>query len=355
MPLTRCTKYLRINPQVPEIHKIRLAARILARGGVVAFPTETVYGLGANALDARAVRRIFRAKGRPQDNPLIVHVANMEMVDDLVAEIPPIAGLLMERFWPGPLTLVLPKSDLVPPEVTAGLDTVGIRMPAHPVALALIKAARLPIAAPSANLSGRPSPTTGHHVLRDLHGRIDAVVDGGPASVGVESTVLDLTTPVPTILRPGGVTLEELQKILGRVELDPAVVSEAGHPRAPGMKYTHYAPQGNLFLVAGDTPKVAARINRLVKSFKAAGLRVGALLTVETAACYRPEIQPDYLEIIGSRNDLGTVAARLFAALHNCDRHRVQIILTETFPEKGLGLAIMNRLRKASAHRIIQA
>ncbi|MGB9661852.1 MAG: L-threonylcarbamoyladenylate synthase [Moorellaceae bacterium] len=356
MPAGKRTKYIKIDPQVPELHKIRLAARILQRGGVVAFPTETVYGLGANALDGRAVRRIFLAKGRPQDNPLIVHVASLSMLRSLTSSLPSRALLLIQRFWPGPLTLVLPKSELVPPEVTAGLDTVAVRMPAHPVALALIKAARLPVAAPSANLSGRPSPTTGHHVLRDLRGKIDAVVDGGPATVGLESTVVDLTSAVPTILRPGGITREQLEEVLGEVALDPGLESRnAAVPKSPGMKYIHYAPEGEVYLVEGELPRMVARIRELIAFFQRKGRRVAVLATAETADGYLQDPRPDYLEVLGSRRDLAQVAGRLFAALRNCDRHGAEVILAETFPEEGLGLAIMNRLRKAAGHRVIQA
>lgn len=350
------TRYLKIDPLVPELHKIRLAARILARGGVVAFPTETVYGLGANALDGRAVRRIFRAKGRPADNPLIVHIASFQDVQELVAYLPPRATLLMQHFWPGPLTLIMPRSDIIPDEVTAGLDTVGIRMPSHPVAQALIRVARLPIAAPSANTSGRPSPTTGQHVLRDLRGKIDAVVDGGPSTVGVESTVLDLTSPVPTILRPGGVTYEDLQAVLGEVAIDPAVKGQqVEHPRAPGMKYKHYAPAGEVFLVTGDLDRVVARVRSLVATWQSRGRRVAVLATSETAPAYQAAPRPDYLEVLGSRRQPATIAANLFSALRNCDRHHADIILAETFTEEGIGLAIMNRLRKSAANRIIRA
>lgn len=356
VPAGKRTKYIKIDPQVPELHKIRLAARILQRGGVVAFPTETVYGLGANALDPYAVRRIFRAKGRPQDNPLIVHVASLKMVKALTAHLPSRALELIRRFWPGPLSLVLPKSSLVPPEVTAGLDTVALRMPAHPVALALIKAAGLPVAAPSANLSGKPSPTTGHHVLRDLRGKIEAVVDGGPAWVGLESTVLDLTSPVPVILRPGGITREQLREVLGEVSLDPGIgqPGDGAAPKSPGMKYIHYAPEGEVYLVEGDLSSMASRIRELVAFFKGQGRRVAVLATAETAARYTGEPRPDYLEVLGSRQDLSQVAARLFGALRNCDRHGMEVILAETFPEEGLGLAIMNRLRKAAGNRIIR-
>ncbi|MDK2821264.1 MAG: L-threonylcarbamoyladenylate synthase [Clostridia bacterium] len=356
MSLGKRTKYLKINPRVPEINKIRMAAKILTRGGVVAFPTETVYGLGANALDRRAVSRIFRAKGRPADNPLIVHVASFRDVKELVAYLPPKANLLMRYFWPGPLTLILPRSDIVPDIVTAGLDTVGIRMPSHPIARALIRVSHLPIAAPSANISGRPSPTTGHHVLKDLRGKVDAVVDGGPSVVGVESTVLDLTSPVPTILRPGGITYEELKKILGDVAIDPAILGQENlRPKAPGMKYKHYAPKGEVFLIAGELSKVVVKIRSLVKNLQEKGLRVAVLATEETANFYNSEPRPDYLEVIGSRRSPATIASNLFAALRNCDRKHIDAILAETIPEEGIGLAVMNRLRKSAANRIIKA
>lgn len=355
MIMAKRTKYLKIDPSVPDLQKIRLAAKILARGGVVAFPTETVYGLGANALDSRAVRRIFYAKGRPSDNPLIVHIASIRDLKELVAYIPPRTKLLARNFWPGPLTLVLPRSELIPDIVTAGLDTVGIRMPAHPVAQALIRAVHLPIAAPSANISGRPSPTTGQHVLRDMGGKIDAVVDAGPASIGVESTVLDLTTPVPVILRPGGVTLENLQAVLGKVILDPALQSrQVTAPRAPGLKYRHYAPQGEVILVSGELSRVTARIRALVAAWQQKGRRVAVLATTETAAAYREEPRPDYLAVLGSRSQPDSIATNLFGALRNCDRHHIEIILAEAIAEEGLGLAIMNRLRKSSANRIIR-
>ncbi|NLW07862.1 MAG: threonylcarbamoyl-AMP synthase [Clostridia bacterium] len=356
MTAAKLTKYIKMDPHVPNLQKIRLAAKILSRGGVVAFPTETVYGLGANALDSRAVRRIFYAKGRPADNPLIVHIASFRDLKKLVAYIPPRTRLLAHHFWPGPLTLVLPRSEIIPDVVTAGLDTVGIRMPSHPVARALIRVAHLPIAAPSANISGRPSPTTGHHVLRDMGGKIDAVVDAGPADVGVESTVLDLTTPVPMILRPGGVTKESLEAVLGKVMLDPALQQQqqVTAPRAPGLKYRHYAPQGELFLVAGELTRVTARIRALVAAWQQKGCRVAVLATTETAAAYREDPRPDYLAVLGSRSRLDSIAANLFSALRNCDRYHIDIILAEAVAEEGLGLAIMNRLRKSSANRIIR-
>lgn len=340
---TRCIK---VDPRRPETDAVLEAGRILNRGGLVAFPTETVYGLGANALDGRAVARIFAAKGRPADNPLIVHVAGREEVKHLAQSIPPAAEILMEVFWPGPLTLVLPAGPAVPPETTAGLQTLAVRMPAHPVALALIRAAGTPLAAPSANLSGRPSPTTAEHVLQDLGGRIEAVLDGGPAGVGVESTVLDLTAPVPLILRPGGVTPEELREVLGEVEVEAAI---GDRPRSPGMKYVHYAPRAPLYLVEGEPGAVAARLRELALEQKALGKRVGIL------SCSGPGDYAGLGEVVeaGRRENPETVAAGLYAALRRFNELDVDLILAEGLEDSGMGLAVMNRLRKAADSRII--
>lgn len=354
------TKYFKIDPKVPNLNHIQEAAEILKKGGVVAFPTETVYGLGANALDPQAVAKIFAAKGRPSDNPLIVHVAHIKDVEALAGPIPEQAWSLMEAFWPGPLTLILPKKEAVPPAVTAGLDTVAIRIPAHPVALALLKAVRLPVAAPSANLSGRPSPTTAEHVLKDLAGKIEAVVDGGRATVGLESTVLDLTAPTPTVLRPGGITLEQLQEVLGEVVLDPGLSQEGAltgiTPKAPGMKYTHYSPRAQVYLVEGAPNQVAEKLKALVGEWKAQGKRVGIMATEEMLfRCREMTPPPDHIEILGSASHLQQAAARLFGALRNCDRYHLDVVFAQTFPEKGLGVAIMNRLRKAAGFKIIKA
>lgn len=354
------TRYLKIDPKVPSLPHIQEAAEILRRGGVVAFPTETVYGLGADALNTEAVAKIFKAKGRPADNPLIVHVAAQKDVSSVAAAIPPQAMLLMDRFWPGPLTLILPKGPLIPKIVTAGLDTVAVRMPAHPIALALLKAAHLPVAAPSANISGKPSPTTGAHVLKDLAGKIDAVVDGGRASVGIESTILDLTVTPPVILRPGGITLEQLTDVMGEVLPDPALQEIPGEqelkPRAPGMKYTHYAPRAEVYLVAGSQEQVVRKLKELVERYRADRKRVGIISTEEMLFMCKDLVPaPDNWEVLGSGEDLGEVAARLYNALRNCDRYHLDVVFVQTFPESGIGTAIMNRLRKAAGHKIIEA
>ncbi|RKO65619.1 L-threonylcarbamoyladenylate synthase [Desulfofundulus salinus] len=350
------TAYWRVDPARPDPGIMARAGLILRQGGLVAFPTETVYGLGANALDALAVARIFEAKGRPQDNPLIVHVADRETVGRLACRVPASAGKLMDAFWPGPLTLVLPAADTIPRQVTAGLDSVGIRMPAHPVALALIAAAGVPVAAPSANLSGRPSPTTAEHVLQDLNGRIEVILDGGPAGVGLESTVLDLTGDVPVILRPGGITREELEKVIGEVRVDPGIDgvpdrgSPAGEfrPRSPGMKYRHYAPRAPLVLVEGEPERVAARLKGLAESYLSRGWRVGILATAETAGEYKE----GQVVVAGWRKDPATIASRLFGALRRFDELGVDIILAEGIEPRGMGLAVMNRLRRAADNRI---
>ena len=346
------TRYIKIDPVYPETEAILEAARILSRGGLVAFPTETVYGLGANALDGRAVARIFEAKGRPSDNPLIVHVAGRQEVEFLAKSISSTAKILMELFWPGPLTLVLPAGPAVPPETTAGLQTLAVRMPNHPVALALIRAVGVPLAAPSANLSGRPSPTTAEHVLQDLSRRIEAVLDGGPTGVGVESTVLDLTTSVPVILRPGGVTLEELRAVLGKVELEPAVRSgtlAGDRPCSPGLKYIHYAPKAPLLLVEGTPEAVAAKMMELALEQQALGRRVGIL----SYSGSRDYSSVGEVVLAGQREKPETVAAGLYAALRRFNELEVDLILAEGLEDSGVGLAIMNRLRKAADKRIV--
>ncbi|WP_197525190.1 L-threonylcarbamoyladenylate synthase [Symbiobacterium thermophilum] len=349
--LVQGTRVLEVDPADPEPEVVAQAAAILRAGDVVAFPTETVYGLGANALSSEAVARIFAAKGRPSDNPLIVHIADTAQLEGLVESVPPTAERLMERCWPGPLTLVMRKGPAVPPEVTAGLDTVGIRMPDHPVALALIRAAGVPIAAPSANASGRPSPTTAEHVLEDLAGSIPAVLDGGETGVGVESTVLDMTTDPPMILRPGGLPREELEAAIGPVVLAPGV--EGGtveRPRSPGMKYRHYAPQAPLILVEGPVLEMQEKIRDLAMEYAEEGKRVGILCSAESRGVY---VAPVILEY-GARGDLAGIASDLFGTLRAFDRHQVDVILAEGVPEEGLGLAIMNRLRRAAGGRVIR-
>lgn len=345
------TKLLKVHAQVPDIQKISQCAQIIQSGGLVAFPTETVYGLGANAMDQEAVAGIFRAKGRPADNPLIVHIGRAAEVKYLSAYLPAGAADLIKKFWPGPLTIVLPRHPRVPKIVSAGLDTVAVRMPQHPVALALIKTARVPIAAPSANRSGKPSPTTGNHVLKDLGGKIDAVLDAGRCDVGVESTVIDLTTDIPTVLRPGGVTLEQLREVLGEVEVDAAArTGEA--PRAPGMKYAHYAPEGELVLVEGDAQRVFEHIKELYRQNNEQGYKTAVLAAEESLFRYRQELQPDILISLGARSTPEIAANKLYGALRSCDTKGAEVILCEAFPREGVGMALMNRLEKAARRRI---
>jgi L-threonylcarbamoyladenylate synthase len=280
------TLVLRVDPEHPDPEKVELAARKLREGGLVAFPTETVYGLGADALNPRAVLSLFEAKRRPLDNPPIVHVGEREEIHALTKEVPPEAEELVKRFWPGPLTLVLKKSPSVPSVTTCGLETIALRMPRHEVALALIRRSQTPVAAPSANLAGRPSPTRAEHVLQDLEGRIDLILDGGPTQVGVESTVLDLTVDPPQILRPGGTPPEALEEVLGRVTLHPSAVAEreveVEKARSPGMKHRHYAPNAELLVVEGEPSAVAEKMAELAGELRRQGKRVGILATQET-------------------------------------------------------------------------
>ncbi|MDA8441371.1 MAG: L-threonylcarbamoyladenylate synthase [Peptococcaceae bacterium] len=348
------THYIKVDPWQPAETDIAQCGEIIRAGGLVAFPTETVYGLGANALDREACRRIFQAKGRPQDNPLIVHIADAQDVQMLTRSGSTLAALCIDRFWPGPLTLVLPKAAQIPLEVTAGLDTVAIRMPDHPVALALIKQAGVPIAAPSANLSGRPSPTLAEHVREDLGGRIDAIIDGGACRIGLESTVLDLTEAVPIILRPGGVSREALEAILGKVNLDPGITDAGMKPRSPGVKYQHYAPRGQVILVEGERRLVQVRIETELCKAREQGLKVGILSSEESAACYK-QLKPDYLAVLGAKQEPGQVAAKLYHTLRSCDHNNIDLILAETFATSGMGAAVMNRMEKAAGyHRIVE-
>lgn len=345
------TRMLKINPEKPDMALIGAAAGVLRAGGIVAFPTETVYGLGGNGLDEAAVARIFKAKGRPADNPLILHIATLEELGLLVREIPPAAQKLSRAFWPGPLTLVLPRSEKVPDIVTGGLDTVAVRMPDHVIAQLLIAKAGVPIAAPSANLSGRPSPTDAAAVWADMQGRIDMVVDGGPSGIGVESTVIDLTAAKPVLLRPGGVTLEELRAALGEVSLCGSLTAETGQPKSPGMKYTHYAPRAPVIVVEGKQPAVARVLEGEIKTYRAKGNCVGLLATRQTAR----RIRADVVREMGDAADLFSVASGLFSALRSFDDTPVDVILAEGVSEEGIGLAIMNRLRKAAGYRLIHA
>jgi len=324
---------------------IMKAAQVITNGELVAFPTETVYGLGANACDAEAVAKVFEAKGRPIDNPLIVHIANKAMLEKLVIAVPAKAKRLIERFWPGALTIVLHKQEGVfPNAITAGLETVALRMPSHPIALALIRAANVPIAAPSANRSGRPSPTLAQHVLEDLDGKIAGIIDGGRTEVGLESTVIDCTIDPPIILRQGGVTEEQIEACIGSVATEN-VIDEQHQPRSPGMKYTHYAPKATLHLIAGSPTFIQSKIDEACES----GKKVGILTVVEREELY----QADVVVASGTETDLATVAGTMYDSLRKFDHTDVDIIFGETFPEAGLGNAIMNRLRKAAGNRMI--
>ncbi len=344
------TRHYVVDRDKPDFRILDQAAAVLRQGGLVAFPTETVYGLGANGLDPRAVARIFTAKGRPADNPLILHIADSHEVNKLAARVPANAAALMAKYWPGPLTVVLARTRLVPDAVTGGLDTVAVRLPDSTVARELIRLAGVPVAAPSANTSGRPSPTTAGDVLADLAGRIELVIDAGPCGIGVESTVVDCTTPVPTLLRPGGVTLEMLIETLGEVEVDPALGGDDIVPRAPGMKYTHYAPAAPMTLYEGEAAAVSAAIAGEAGRQAAAGKRIGAVVSAETA-----ELLPAaaVAAVYGARGDLDSAAAGLYSALRLFDAEPVDVILAEGVEETGLGLAVMNRLRKAAGYRIV--
>ncbi|WP_400244038.1 L-threonylcarbamoyladenylate synthase [Niallia sp. JL1B1071] len=327
--------------------QIQQAADLLKKNEVVAFPTETVYGLGGNAKEDSAIAKIFAAKGRPSDNPLIIHIAKRAQLDELVEKVPATAEKLMDAFWPGPLTIIFEKKQGMLSEVaTAGLSTVGIRMPDHPVALRIIEESGLPIAAPSANRSGKPSPTKASHVKEDLDSFIAGIVDGGPTGVGVESTVVDCTEETVVILRPGGITKEQLESVVGEVRMDQALTNKEIKPKSPGMKYTHYAPNAPLFLVDGSKEK----IQLLVEEEKQKGHKVGVLTTAENKGYYHA----DFIYACGKRADLSTVATELYDGLRSFDHKQVDIIFGEMFPAEGVGQAIMNRLMKAASHQVIK-
>jgi len=348
------TLVLTVDPQQPSKEKIRKASEFIKNGGLVAFPTETVYGLGADALNAEAVRALYKAKNRPLDNPPIVHISDLKDVYLLTEDVPNEAEKLMKAFWPGPLTLIFKHSRIVPEVTVAGLDTIAIRMPKHRVALALIRESDCPISAPSANLAGKPSPTSAEHVLEDLDGRIDVVLDAGPTFFGVESTVLDLTVDPPQILRPGGTPYEALLDVLENVELDPAAVADKPLPiakaRSPGVKHKHYAPNADMVVVEGEIQAIKQQIDELIAHYQERNKRVGVLATDETIAHYRAEV----IKSMGSRSDLTGMARNLFRLLREFDACGVDIIVAEGVPMKGLGLAITNRLRKASGYKIIK-
>lgn len=331
-----------------ETEMLTQAAELLKKGEVVAFPTETVYGLGADGLNGAAVAKIFHAKGRPADNPLILHIADKKDILPLTTGLTNNAKALMEAFWPGPLTLIVAKSSLIPDEVSAGLDTVGVRMPSHSVAAKLIALTGKPIAAPSANISGKPSPTDAQAVKDDMQGKIAGIVDGGGCGIGVESTVVDTTGVVPMILRPGGITREMLEEVLGAIEIDPALESSADlKPKAPGMKYRHYAPQAAMYLFEGEAKK---KLSAMVKQAAKQGLKVGVLCSDEQAMQITAS-EKIYVSSWGNKID--SLAEKLYALLRAFDKQQVDIILAEGVSESGLGLAVMNRLRKAAGYQIV--
>lgn len=320
---------------------LKEASALLHSGETVAFPTETVYGLGGNALDPTAAKKIYAAKGRPSDNPLIVHISHIDMMDELVEELTPLCRRLAFEFWPGPLTMILPKSEKVPYETTGGLDTVAVRMPAHGVALDLIDEANLPIAAPSANLSGKPSPTRGEHVYHDLNGRIPMVLDGGAVEIGLESTIIDLSRPEPVILRPGRITYEDIKPFAPRLRGNYGITAaDIDKPKAPGMKYKHYAPDGDVFYLPEGKEAIAA--------FAASEGRKALLLSAERWRELQNDVQPDFLFVLGSRNHPEEIAHNLFHAFRECDREAVDTVFIEVFSQIGIGEALMNRIEKAA-------
>lgn len=332
---------------------ILTASKLIRKGNVVGIPTETVYGLGADALNPEAVKKIFKAKGRPADNPLIVHIYKIEEADKLGHDIPNIFYRLAEKFWPGPLTMILKKKDKVPDSITGGLGTVAIRMPSHPVAAELIRSSGVYIAAPSANTSGKPSPTRAEHVINDLSGRIDMIIQDDTVDIGVESTIIDLSEEVPTILRPGYITQAMFEEAIGKTIIDPAIMGslkEGVIPKAPGMKYKHYAPNADVTIVEGPHEKVVQYINSQVSEKEAEGHRCAVMATDETKDKY---ICNDIVSA-GHKDDELSVARNLYAILRDFDKQKVEYVYSESFETKNVGQAVMNRLIKAAGHKIVK-
>ncbi len=345
------TKIIHITEDDMDLSGLQEAGRIIKEGGLVAFPTETVYGLGGDALNPDSSRKIYAAKGRPSDNPLIVHIADMDALYAIVKEVPPEAERLAEIFWPGPLTMIFQKSDMVPRETTGGLDTVAVRMPVHRVAREFIRAAGGYVAAPSANLSGKPSPTLAKYVAEDMDGRIEMIIDGGSVDIGLESTIVDMTVPEPMVLRPGYITREMLGEVLEKVEEDCTIMrADSGQaPKAPGMKYRHYAPKGDLTIIKGNQEQVIEYINAQSRQFMGAGKKVGVIGTDETIDRYRADV----CKSAGTRTKDSTIGRDLYRILREFDDEETEIIFSESFHTEGFGQAIMNRLLKAAGHKVI--
>lgn len=346
------TKIIKIDQNnIDSVHMAE-AGKLIAEGELVAFPTETVYGLGGDALDPEASKKIYSAKGRPSDNPLIVHIADFSDMARVAKTIPEDAKKLSDAFWPGPLTMIVQKSEAVPDATTGGMDTVAVRMPNHPIALDLIRRSGCLIAAPSANTSGRPSPTEAAHVAEDLSGKIAMIIDGGPVGIGIESTIIDLTEETPMVLRPGYITPAMLSEVLGKeVVIDPGIIAadDTRKPKAPGMKYKHYAPKANMVIVDGTRKRVIAKINELVATHKDDGKKIAVIATEETKDCY----EADVVLSMGSREDEDSIAHELYRILRECDDLDVDVIFSESFSTPRIGQAIMNRMLKAAGHQVI--
>lgn len=351
------TKVIKVNPMNFTENELKQAADILRDGGLVAFPTETVYGLGGDGLKSGVSRKIYRAKGRPSDNPLILHIADFDSLFVIAEGVSYQAKKLAEAFWPGPLTMIFQKTEAAPYETTGGLDTVAVRMPNHPIAQALIRSSGVTIAAPSANLSGRPSPTRAAHVIDDLDGRVDMIIDGGDVGIGLESTIVDMTGRTPVILRPGYITRQMIEAVAGEVEVDPAVLARQADselkPKAPGMKYKHYAPKADLIIWEGSAENVISGINRATKEQEAKGRRIGIIATEESQSRYAGANA--LVLSAGTREDEETIAHNLFRILREFDDRSVDVIYSESFASDSLGQAIMNRLLKAAGYQVADA
>lgn len=346
------TTVVRIDDKDLDKAAIEQAGKIIKQGGLVAFPTETVYGLGGDALNPESSKKIYAAKGRPSDNPLIVHICRFEDLNRVVKRIPDKAKMIMDAFWPGPLTIVFEKTDEVPKETTGGLDTVAVRFPIHPTAMAFIEASGGFVAAPSANLSGRPSPTLAEYVIEDMDSRIEMIIDGGDIPIGLESTIVDVTGEVPMILRPGFVTKEMLEEVVGEVAVDPTILDAecTARPKAPGMRYRHYAPKADLMIIRGETNKVIEKMQRLSDEASASGKKTGIICTDETVA----KLRADVVRSAGTREDMTSIGAALYRILREFDDENVEVAFSESFDGDGFSMAIMNRLVKAAGHKITE-